>query len=220
MRHPLKLAIASCYALLLTTAFQCGEDHEPAPAYTFKEAVALYPAQKSYHMGDTIWLAYQNASNTLVDQRTNQPIGVDTVSVPFAVTYQSRHSTPVSPAGGFCEFVTATGSRVTGQASQPNPGIFLELGCAPPRGHGFKVGVVLKTKGVYSLDLPAIPRDVRACPTRRRAFPRSAIEYRFAVADGNRDVYLAIPPHQRGESVKGDTERRIEEKLVFMLKVE
>ncbi len=116
--------------------------------------------------------------------------------------------------------MTATGGRITGYTGHFGTGAFLEVGCDAPRSYSFKVGVVPKIKGVYSLDLPVVPREVRACPNRRTGFPLSAIEYRFTVADGNKDVYLAIPPQQRGESVRGHTEQQIDNKLVFMLKVE
>ena len=220
MRFKLAVPIASLYVLLLTTAFQCGEYDEPAPAYTFQESIDLYPEQKRYRLGDTLWLEYRNPGNTLVDQRTNQPVAVDSVSLRFPLNYTSRYEAPVSPAGGFCEFVTATGGRIAGYTSPYNTAASLEVGCDASRSFRFKVGVVPKHKGVYSLDLPVVPQEVRACPTRRTGFPRSTIVYRFTAADGNKDVYLAIPPHQRGESVKGTTEQRIEDKIVFVLKVE
>ena len=68
MRRQLKTVIALCYALLLSTAFQCGDNEEPVPTCTFKEEVKLYPEQKSYLLGDTIWLEYQNPSRMLVNQ--------------------------------------------------------------------------------------------------------------------------------------------------------
>ena len=95
----------------------------------------------------------------------------------------------------------------------------MEFGCAAA-GYGFKVGIIPKLRGVYSLDLPAVSRDLSACPGRRTTFPFSVIDYHFAVTDGNKDVYLAIPANARGESPKGYTERQIDNKLAFVLKVE
>ncbi|NVO84691.1 hypothetical protein [Hymenobacter terrestris] len=218
MRNKLKPLIAVLYLLLLTTAFQCGEDIEVKPTYTFKELVDLYPEQKSYRIGDTIWLEYQNPSKIMVDQLTNKPIIVDTVSIGFPLSYNSRHNAPVSPAGGFCDFVTSKGALIAGFTSHFNTMATLGLGCDASRSYSFKVGIVPKIKGVYSLDLPG-PLQVKACLHQQKGFSLSSIDFRFAVADGNKAVYLEIPAAQRGESVKGHTEGLIDNKQVFIIEV-
>lgn len=220
MRDKLKISIALLYLVLLTTAFQCGEDVEVKPAYTFKQLVDLHPEQKGYRISDTLWLEYQNPSKTMVDQLSGKPIVVDTVSIGFPVSYNSRHNTPVNPAGGFCDFVTAKGERIAGYTSHFNTMTTLELGCDASRSYSFKVGIVPKVKGIYSLNLPFAPLRISACLKQPKGFPLSTIDYRFTVADGNKDVYLAIPAAQRGESVKGYTEGLIDNKLVFIIKVE
>ena len=219
MRHKLQIPIVSAHVLLLTTAFQCGKEPEPDPTHVFQEPVRLFPAQKRYRVGDTIWVAYQSPGRALVDRRTGQPVALDSVALPFAFGYNSRHGAPVSPAGGFCDFVAPTGG---GLAVNPGPfgaGALLDFGCGGA-GYGFRVGVVPKLRGVYSLDLSPVPRPISACPGRRTRFPLSVIEYRFAVADGNKDVYLAIPANQRVESPNGYTERQIDNKAVFVFQTE
>ncbi len=146
MRTKLAIPIASLYVLLLTTAFQCEKNVEADPAYKFKEPIHLYPEQKSYHIGDTLWLEYRNPSRTMVDQRTNQPIAVDTVSIQFQLSYNSRYDAPVSPAGGFCDFVTATGGRITGYTGHFGTGAFLEVGCDAPPQLQFQSGHRTQTK--------------------------------------------------------------------------
>jgi hypothetical protein len=182
--------------------------------------VNLYPAQKRYHVGDTIWVEYQNPSSTLVDQRTSQSIAIDSLSLPFQLSFNSRYQAPVNPPGGFCDYVRIGGGYSSVNRWETSTFAWLDMGCDGARSYQVKVGIVPKHKGVYSLELPAMARNLRPCHTRKRGFPLSAIEYRFTVADGNPDVYLAIPAEQRVENGKGRTEEQIADKLVFMLQVE
>jgi len=188
--------------------------------YSFIEKVNLSPALKSYKVGDTIWLQYANPDKKLLDNQTKQKILADTISISFQVSFNRRYNAPVNPTGGFCDFVTISGVKVGRYLSANGTGFSMNFGCGGSNNYDFTVGLVLKEKGIYSLDLGTNPQSISSCSNRISGFPFSTIEYRFDIADGNKDIYLSIPPYSRVESPKGDTERRIDDKQVFIVNVE
>ncbi|MEJ7821733.1 MAG: hypothetical protein WKF85_05385 [Chitinophagaceae bacterium] len=199
--------------------FQCGK----VPIeykYNFVEKINLFPTSKSYKVGDTIWLQYLNPNKLLFDNRTSNHIAADTVSLDFQISFNSRYNAPVNPSGGFCDYVSSNGVNVGRYLGDLGTGFLFTFGCNSNNNYNFIVGVVPKHRGIYSLDLLGTPRNVSACSNRSSGFPLSTIEYRFNVADGNKDVYLTIPPHSRGESPKGYTESKIDIKQVYVVKVE
>jgi hypothetical protein len=101
-------------------------------------------------------------------------------------------------------------------------GFFEPFGCTGANGYDFKVAVVLKQRGIYSLSLDGAPSDAISCSNRISGFPYSTIEYYFNLPDCNKDVYLSIPEYQRREArgTKGTREARIDQKKVFYLRVE
>lgn len=188
--------------------------------YNFIEKIDLFPAKKSYKVDDTIWLQYTNTSRWLHDNLTNQNIIADTVSVQFQVSFNTRYNAPFNPPGGFCDYVTINGVNVGRYLGDRGTGFLFTFGCAGNNSYDFKIGVVPKQKGIYSLDMYGTPRSVSACSNRISGFPLSTLEYRFNVADGNKDVFLTIPSYARGESPKGHTESKIDSKQVYIAKVE
>jgi hypothetical protein len=219
MRKSLYIPIASLFIALLCMATQCNKEYIEYK-YNFIEKVDLFPAQKSYQVGDTIWLQYVNPSKRLFDNRTSQNIAVDTVSVQFQVSFNRRYNTPVNPSDGFCDYVTTNGINAGRYLADNGTGFFFTFGCSSNNSYDFKIGVVPNQKGIYSLDLSGNPGYLNPCSNRISGFPPSTIEYRFNVVDGNKDIYLAIPPNSRGESPKGSTESKIDGKQVFVVKVE
>lgn len=97
---------------------------------------------------------------------------------------------------------------------------FMSFGCNAANNYDFKVGVVLKQKGYYSLGLFDNQRSVVGCPNRTTAFPYSTIAYRFNLSDCNMDIFLSIPKNLRIGYATAYPEREIDNKEVFMLKVE
>jgi hypothetical protein len=188
---------------------------EPGPTYRFLEGVDLFPAQKSYTVGDTLWIQYANPEKRLYDQKTSQTIPVDTVSLTFAIGFVPWYDYPVmDPTVGYIDFVGPDGVK--------SGGLMETFGCVAANGYDFKLAVVPKQKGIYSLNLNGAPRDVTACSSRFSGFPYSSIEYYFDLADCNKDVFLSIPPYQRSEArrAKGTLEAEIDQKMVFYFKVE
>ena len=188
--------------------------------YNFVEKINLFPAAKSYKVGDTIWLKYVNTSKLLFDNKTSNHIAADSVSLDYRVSFNSRYNAPVNPPGGFCDYITINGVNVGRFLSDNGTGSFFTFGCNSSNNIDFTVGVVPKKTGIYSLDMYGGPGNVLSCPNRRAGFPLSTIEYRFNVVDGNKDIYLSIPPNSRGETPKGSTEGRIDNKQVYIVKVE
>jgi hypothetical protein len=217
MGTKLYLPITILCVALLCMGFQCDSD-EPEIQFNFREKINLFPAQKSYRVGDTIWLSYTNPNKQLFDNRTSSLIAADTLSVQFQVMFNCRYNTPVNPADGFCDFVTANGLNAGRYLSNSGTGFFDTFGCNSSNHYEFTIGIVPKQKGIYSLDL-SDPRSVLPCSGRISVFPRSNIEYRFNLSDGNKDIYLTIPSNARGETPKGSTEKKIDNKQVYFFSV-
>ena len=198
---------------------QCRKD-KIALQYSFLEKIELYPAQKSYRVGDTIWLQSTNSTKMLFDQKTGQEIIADTVGINFGFGFNSRYFvlSPLNPPNGFCDFILVNGVNLNIHLDTYGTGAHFGFGCSP-NGNTFKLGIVPKFNGIYSLDIGGFGY-VGGCSNRISVFPNSTIEYRFNLADCNKDIYLSIPPNSRGESSKGYTEGEIDNKKVFILKVE
>ena len=219
MRNSLYIPLATLFIALLCMGTQCDKDYIEYK-YNFIEKINLFPAQQSYKVGDTIWVSYTNPTKRLFDNRTSQLIAADTVSIDFQISFNSRYNAPLNLAGGFCDYITANGVNAGRYLGAYGTGMLLTFGCNSTNNYDFTVGVVPKQKGIYSLDLLGVPRNVGACPNRNSGFPPSTIEYRFNVADGNKDIYLTIPPYSRNESTKGYTESKIDNKQVYIVRVE
>lgn len=219
MRNSLYLPVSMFCVSLLCIGFQCTEDPIEYK-YNFVEKINLFPTAKSYKVGDTIWLEYVNINKLLFDNRTSKYIAADTVSIEFQISFNSRYNAPVNPAGGFCDYVTTNGLNVGRYLGDFGTGFLFTFGCNNTNNYNFTLGVIPKHKGIYSLDLLGIPRNVGACSNRGSGFPLSTIEYRFNVVDGNKDIFLSIPPNSRGETTGGYTEGKIDNKQVYIIKVE
>lgn len=219
MKNSIYIPIVSLFIALLCMGTQCRKQ-EIEYKYNFLEKINLYPVQKVYQIGDTIWLQYTNTNKQLYDVHTSNYILSDTVSVDFQISLNSRYNTPLNPSDGFCDFLTVNGLNLGRYLNVYGSGFLNSFGCNNTYNYNFTVGVVLKQKGIYSLDLLGSPRNVIACPNRISSFPLSTIEYRFDVIDCNKDIFLSIPPISRIESTKEGTENKIDNKQVFIVNVE
>jgi hypothetical protein len=215
------------YKLLLTLlvvmlfmGFHCVQDDTSSFPYDFIEKVSLSPAQKNYHVGDTLWIQYVNTDNKLFDNKTSQKILADSMSLDFLVALSALYNTVINPRDGFCDYVTPAGIKAQRQSGVTGNSLYLDPGCTTANNYSFKLGVVFKEKGIFTLDLGS-DRLVTPCVNRVQRFPQSPIGFRFDVADGNKDVYLSIPLASRGgKSASRFAERNIDEKKSFALKVE
>jgi hypothetical protein len=214
------LSIYLLFTLLLCTSFRC-EKEEIDYKYNFIEDIKLFPAQKNYKVGDTIWLEYSNPDKKLFDKLNGQNISVDTVTIGFQVSFNIRYGVQFIPAEGLCDYITPNGINVGRNLGPGNgTGLSYSFGCNNNNSYDFKIGVVPKVEGIFSLDLLGQPENVAACASRIGGFPLSTIAYKFGLADCNKDIYLTIPLTARLETTNGYTERKIESKEVYIVRVE
>lgn len=221
MRNNVIILILLLFTALLSMGFQKCNKEEIKSKYNFLEKLDLHPVQKIYQVGDTIWLEYINSSKMLFDKNTGQKILADNVGIQFQVSYNSRYSkNPVTSSGGLCDFISPVGININRYMGQTGNSALMNFGCNGANNYNFKVGVVLKQKGYYSLGLFDNQRSVFGCSNRIPAFPHSTIAYRFNLADCNKDIYFSIPKDQRMSDATAYPEREIDNKEVFVLKVE
>ncbi len=194
-------------------ATQCNKD--VLPSYTFTEKLDLYPEQKIYQLGDTIWIQHLNPANTVYDNHTNQNFSVDTLEINFGPIFSATYNLPFDNSGTFCNFIFQ-GVNVGSHFNHA-------FGCNNGGSFNFKVGMVLNKIGIFSIDLNG-SRPVTSCNhigpyVNGEGFPYSFIYYKFNIADGNKDIYLSISPALRGVP-KDYVYPAIDNKQIFFLKVE
>lgn len=225
MKMNLKIPIILLLSSLLFMAFQCDMEGPVIEyQYNFVENIDLYPANKNYKVGDTIWIEYNNSDKKLFDAKSKQQIAIDSVFLGFTLGFDATYYAPVNPTGGFYDYVVKNADNV-GLVSNPSSSILgFTFGCNGGNSQQFKIGLKLKHKGIYILrihDNGVGPQNIVAgCPNRATVLPQSYIDYKFNITDENKDIYLSIPPHSRGESTKGYTESKIDAKQAFIVKVE
>jgi len=188
--------------------------------YNFAEKLDLFPAQKLFHVGDTVWVQYVNTDNMFLDTKTGKRIQADSLYINFDLTLNALYNTAVNPPGGFCEFVPPVGMIAGRWPGQYYTKTAIDVGCATSYNYNFKLGIVLKEKGIFSVDMF---RDmlVQECGNRGKEFPESNIEFAFNLADGNKDIFLSIPLASRGgDSGSKEVEKRIDDRIAYVLRVD
>ena len=213
MKNNPLIIIASVFILFLCMGTQCYKEYPP-PKYTFIEKLNLFPAKKVYHIGDTIWVQYNNVGKKLFDYKSGLQIPVDTISIPFMIGFNAIYNYAASPVGGFCDFVSSNGINVGRYLGDFGTSDFQNFGCNTNNSFDFKVGVVLKKTGIYSLDLFYGSRYISTCSNSFSNYVDGTLEYYFNVPDCNKDIYLTIP------RASGYIINQIDSKKAFLIKVE
>jgi len=188
--------------------------------YNFAEKIDLFPAQKVYHIGDTVWVQYVNTDNKFLDTKTNERIQGDSLSIGFRLTLNALYNTAVNPPGSFCDFVPPAGVIAGRWPGQFYTTTSIDVGCETSNSYNFKLGIVLKQKGIFSVEMF---RDlfVHECGYRSKEFPESNIEFAFNLTDGNKDIFLGIPLASRGgDSGSKEIEKEIDDRMAFVLSVD
>jgi hypothetical protein len=221
MRKHLYKLLVLLIILPLFMDFRCSkEPYEIDYQYNFVEKVDLFPAQKTYHIGDTVWVQYVNTDNKFLDSRTSQRILADSLSIHFEVSLDAMYNTTVNPPAGFCDFVSSAGVNIGRSLGHFGTGSFLEFGCNTSNSYSFKIGIVFKEKGIFILNLSR-ELDVYRCNGSVKNFPDSNLEYTFNLGDGNKDVYFSIPFASRGgKKASNAVESMIDGRKAFALRVE
>ncbi|MDB5276967.1 MAG: hypothetical protein JWR61_1922 [Ferruginibacter sp.] len=199
---------------------QCNKSYDFSYTYNFVEKVNLFPAQKTYKTGDTIWIQYTNPDKKLFDKNTGQLIAADSVALSFNIAYQTRFVKTYNPPEGYCDFISASGINADRTLYDNSSNLNRLALCNADNTLNFKVAIVPKQTGIFSLYLATAAGGVAACANRSTIFPFSSLLYKFNLTDCNKDVYLSIPVNSRGESPAGATESLIDSKQVFVFKVE
>ncbi|MBC5994175.1 hypothetical protein [Pontibacter cellulosilyticus] len=207
----LLVAVVICLAM----GFQCGDDYppDPEPANIYKETLSLTPFQKSYNLGDTIWIETNLNNKFLFDSKSKQTALVDSVSLPVELSYSALYQVYSQPADGFCKVVSSNQVKAETKNYERTTFIIASYGCNQS-GYRFKIGLVLLSTGVYSLRI-AENTDFYNCLKPQQYANRSQISYTFDLNDTNKDVFLAIPAISRG----GLNTEKIDSKEEYIVKV-
>jgi hypothetical protein len=211
MKRLLYKPLVLLFITTVCTATQCRKDS--ILSYSFTEKINLYPEQKEYRLGDTIWLEHLNTLNTLYDSRSNQYFSADTLNVEFAVLGSTVYNLPVDTSNIFCDFIF--------DGINAGPTFRRTFGCFNGGSFNFKVALVLNKTGTFSIE-PYTNKMVASCnpqnPYSGNGFPNSYINYQFNIADANKDVYLGVTPARRAIS-KDAAYSLIENKQIFFFRV-
>jgi hypothetical protein len=157
--------------------------------------------------------------------KSQQDIITDSVSLGFYIGFDATYYAPSGPEGGFYDYVTENTSNITSQVGTYGASLWFTFGCNSSYSQRFRIGFKLKHKGIYKLRLHnsnegGNESTVTSCLTKKIILRPSLINYKFDLADLNKEIYLSIPPVSRGESPAGYTEGKIDRKEIYMIKVE
>lgn len=198
---------------LLSMAFQCEGPVSPSfPNNTFSEKLVLFPTQKQYKIGDTLWIQYANPTNSFFDTLTQQPITAAGLSFHFNASVTSLHKPPTELDRSFCDYLTAQGFNVDRTITNHGAICDFDVGCGTT-GYDFTTAIILKQEGLFSLSLSDGYQYVWPCPT--HTFPSASITFTFNVVDSNKDVYLLLPASKRDDHVT----EQIDKKKAYIINV-
>lgn len=192
-------------------ATQCRKkDH--FPSYNFSEKINLYPEQRIYQLGDTIWL--QHVGNTLYDSKSNQYFSTDTLAIAFRLQTSTVYNLPPDTTNVFCDFIL-NGKNMGSQTGY-------HFGCGTGENFNFSLGMVLIKKGTFSIDLNDY-LTVSSCSFSGfydgTGFPPSSVNYQLNITDGHKDIYLGVTPERRADP-KDYVYDALKAKKMFFFKVE
>jgi hypothetical protein len=212
-KYPILFTFFSFF--LLAMGFQCNKDLvAPEPVHEYAEKLSLSPYKKIYSINDTIWLQFQTTNKALFDKRTGTQIRTDTTYLQAIFHLFRRY-----PAGAAVEFFSEVKTdSVQDLSFTPLYTYYNTLSfktsCSSSR-YFFRAGFILKKTGIYSLE----PNGSLAACAGKYNLPYTTFRFTFDLPDCNKDIWLSIPVQSRGGET-GFTDRRIDEKEIFLFKVE
>jgi len=200
---------------LLTMGFHCYRDYPPIkPTYEFIEKLSLTPYKKTYAVGDTIWVQFQTTDKSLFDKLSGNRIPTDTTYFQVNFNFQKRYPIPYTvELFSDTKVDSALDVSFTPLSNLYNT-LNFKTACSSNR-YFFRVGFIPKKTGVFSIEPHGI---FISCPNKLN-LPYSTFKFTFDLADCNKDVWLSIPAQSRGGEL-GFTDVRIDQKEIFVLKVE
>jgi hypothetical protein len=135
---------------------QCRKEVQNETYYQFQDKVDLSPAKKSYQIGDTIWVAYNKQDKNFLDQISKSEIHIDTASITILVSMQSPDfNYSNTPPGGICGIVSISDGQMQ-PVTDSIPVIIAYFGCNLDNNFNFKIGYILKQKGVFEISLEGV----------------------------------------------------------------
>lgn len=216
MRKKYLMVFTLAGVALITMGLQCGKEFPPEiiPVYKYAENLTLTPFKKVYAIDDTIWVQFQTTNKTLYDKLSNRRLSTDTTFL--KVFFNLTRQYPVEfNLENYADVTVQNGLNVNfGPVIAPRDGLTFNTDCNNDP-YFFKVGIVLKKTGVFSLEPGAI---VTPCPDKKSVLPSSFI-FTFDLADCNKDVWLPIAS-QSNNGLGSYIDVGIDRKEVFAFKVE
>ncbi len=219
MKYNYHLIGSLIFVSIICLGTQCRKD-EIVYQYSFSEKVDLFPAEKSYNIGDTIWIQYVNPTGKLFDKNSHQYISIDTVQIGIQIGYNSLYNAPIKPSGGFCDFISGNMINQSLFRGDFGTSVRFGFGCNMNNSFDFKIGIIPIQIGVYYISFGSASNNVQGCPNKIVRFPYSLLEYRYNNQDCNKDIFLQIPVNSRTTSPKDYYENQIDQKQAYIVKIE
>jgi hypothetical protein len=206
------------FLAMLSMATQCDKYAGlEVPNHFFIEKVKLSPQRKIYSVNDTIWLDFTTSSKTLFDSITNQRLSSSAIMFQFGVGVLAKYEYQAT-SSGFCEFLAQPGVIPSTRTFSEATVTSFEVGCDNASSYNVRLGIVIKVKGYYVLDM-STATQTQPCPGQTDPYSSSYLRFTFDVSDSNKDIYFEIPETVRKEYPTDLTLRQIESKAVFAFKV-
>lgn len=216
MRKSYLMVFTFAGVALITMGLQCGKE-APAqiiPVYQYAENITLTPFKKVYAINDTIWVQFQTTDKTLYDKLSGRHLSTDTTFL--KVFFNLTRQYPVEfNTENYADVTVENGLNVTfGPVISPTDGLTFNTDC-DNKPYFFKVGIVLKKTGVFTLEPGAV---VTPCADKKSVLP-SSFNFTFDLSDCNYDVWRPIAS-QSNNGLDSYIDVGIQRKQVYAFKVE
>ena len=224
-------------SIVLFGNFRCGKEIEIIPKFEFEVKVKLLNEQKKYKLGDTIWLETETLGNVLFDKKTKTDQEIPKAHLKYHVEVGGRWDNAPFDGNPHFGFVVDTFLQSVQNA---NDGHFTSMsridflyGCRDFNDrYKIKVGVLLKTKGIFRLlfdeqadinvNLKLNPDCSESSISSNPNEERGKVNYVLDITDKNIDVWKkSLPlPADFSSTQKDIEESRINKKVNFWFEVE
>jgi hypothetical protein len=218
MKKQITVTVIVLAIAVLTMNFHCYKDPVALPFdHQFAAAVDIYPLKKTYALTDTIWIETDLPTKFLNDIQSGQSINADTGKINFTGNFNEFGTGITNPANGFCDIITSNGVNINRDLSQWGTGGGLEYGCGQSN-YKCKIGFKPNYTGTYGLFLKQ--NDfLGSCPAKIKPF-YATISYKYKNVDLNMDVFTSLPQNLKGSNNGSFYINKINNREVFIFKVE
>ncbi|MHA4847642.1 hypothetical protein ACX0G7_25980 [Flavitalea antarctica] len=211
--------LTTIFCLMVITGFQCDKEEPAPPKQSFVERMALTPAKKVYHIGDTLWLKFITSDKTLLDTISNQRLSSSSLKIFFGASVVPLFQTPADPVDGYCNFITPANTVADLRTSKYGTIVSFDVGCDNATSYDVQIGIILKYSGFYALRLPDWA-ELKVCRNVVNPYPAASLLFRYDLTDLNNDVYNTIPSSARRDFPNGFNELLINLKAAYAFHVQ